>query len=482
MKRAAAMILGFSMGAGFLCGTTWNATFEAIPAGSDLASTLDTVIQDFKAEVRRRASVETIAGNGTDDNGLSRLGSSRVFVQNDDPTAITGPGAYDSAGTAFVSSNLTTDEPGATTRDTGAGRLWADSDGAATGTAPLNPTTTDGNRLAIWDETADLFREVTARDQGGAGTGAQNLLYHGGFDMTDGTGATASTTVAQGWTNLSTATIGYQSVANSTEGDGIAMRTTAAGGANEGATQVLEGLKESTVYVYRARVRATAGDTCNLFVDDGTTNATDTTATTGAFETLEVQHTTTAGPADVTVALRATADTDVCDWDHVTAFERYATTNFAEAQVCRSTSTNNTDDAYNNHASFVDALVSCTVNVPGPGYIIMVRGAVHGDGDAGNNGLEGRMRENCNGAGATTVATGHGSMGSAAAGSNDVMTASMAFTKIVVEGGDQCVYTLEATGSNGVIDRNMGTTEGAGQDPLEQPITFIEAILIPTGA
>ena len=36
-------------------GATWNAGYEAVPAGTDLASDLDTYINGFKLEVRQRS-------------------------------------------------------------------------------------------------------------------------------------------------------------------------------------------------------------------------------------------------------------------------------------------------------------------------------------------------------------------------------------------------------------------------------------------
>ncbi len=385
MKRS--FLLGLLLGVGVLLGTTWDGTFEGLPQGTDLASSLDTFIQDFKLEVRRRASVETIHGTGSDDNGLNRVGSARAFVQNAAPTSIAGPGQYNSSAGIFAGATLTTDEVGASTDDIGKGRFWVDLDGPATGTVATEPSAADTPQLSVWDETLNGFRRVVARDQGGAGVGGSNLIFNGSFEITDGVdGSIASTAIASGWTTVLTPIFAYDSINNTTEGDGVAFETIAAGAALEGVSQTLAGLKESTVYVYRARVRPVVG-TCRLLVDDGTTNASDTSAAaSGVFETLEVQHTTTAGPADVVVSLLSVADTNECDWDHVTAFERYASHPHPGIQVIQDTSAGAATTTVPGGGTWqnITGLNDLSVTIPGPGYMVRVTGeAVLSDGATG---------------------------------------------------------------------------------------------------
>jgi hypothetical protein len=148
-----------------------------------------------------------------------------------------------------------------------------------------------------------------------------NLVYNGSFEATDGTGSAASTTVAEGWTNLSTSTIAYTDPTDVSEGEGVAMQTTASGGTFEGAGYTIKSPKASTTYLLVARVKPTAGDSCRLRFWDATTSVTDTTTSDGAYETLSVVGTTTAVPADIQLQITSVADGDVCDWDHVGAYE-----------------------------------------------------------------------------------------------------------------------------------------------------------------
>src|SRR5262245_55396707 len=130
--KRAAIVLGLSAAAGFATAASWNAGFEASPAGSDLVSTLDEVIRALKLEVRNRSAVEEVFGVGTDDNGLNRVGSARAFSATAAPTAIAGPGQYNAAAGAYDVATLTATELGASGIDIGTGRLWDDTDGSLT--------------------------------------------------------------------------------------------------------------------------------------------------------------------------------------------------------------------------------------------------------------------------------------------------------------------------------------------------------------
>jgi hypothetical protein len=473
-------IVAVLLAGGLLLGATWNAGYEGSPAGTDLASDLDTFIQSFKADVRKRLGVEHIFGTGTDDNGLHTMGSARGFAQNAAPTNISGSGAYNNAADSFDALPLSTDEIGATTRDIGAGRLWADLDGVDTGTS----STPDDNQLKVWNETTNLFVEVKARDVGGAGIGASNLVYNGNFEVTDGTGLVASTTAPAGWSNLSTSTIAYTDPTAVSEGEGLALKTTAAGGADEGVRKALANLKASTAYVFRVRVRATAGDTCNLNVADGTTTVNDVSLTTGAFETLEAVLTTTAVPATVNMDLRSTLDTDVCEWAHATVFEQYATVPTPGVVACWDTDTTATSDAYTTVATWVDGLVSCEVTVPGPGYIIQVDGTLVADNDVGNSTevLAVRLREE----GVTVdLKTGFAAADSDNANRfEDIVSVPVKYVNVNPTPGTTYTYTLEASpgagsGGNPSWDRNLGDD---GVDDLNDGAllaTNLRVLLIP---
>jgi len=85
---------------------TWNAAFEATPAGSDAPDTIDDKINEFKEEVRTRMGNE----HGTYDNTAQgadgsqaadwchRTGSGLAYYQSDAPTARPGGTALDSSG------------------------------------------------------------------------------------------------------------------------------------------------------------------------------------------------------------------------------------------------------------------------------------------------------------------------------------------------------------------------------------------------
>jgi len=379
-----------------------------------------------------------------------------------------------SGGTAHTSK-----KKGATTRDIGAGRCWID---------------TDDYTLAVWNETLNSWvilgavnpTVATASQRIGNGPGRVNLLYNGSFAATGGTGGTGVTTTPAGWANeAGPATYAYVTPpAEATEGEGVELVFTGAVGASSGIAQTLI-LKASTTYLVTARVDVgAAGDICRLDTNGaGGTEMTDADATATTYQTLSGTFVTGAVLDTLTVRLVAVAVGDICRVSNISVYEatpsQASSPSSAGVVACRSTSTDNTSDAYTAGA-FVDALVSCTVNVPGTGYLIQVRGAVTAETDANDTGIEARIRENCNGGGATTVQNAHDGVGGYVDNAtNDILTANLAYTRIANTAGDQCVYTLEAAGKSAALDRNQGPA-GDGTLPLEQPITYIETLLIPT--
>jgi hypothetical protein len=382
-----------------LLGVAWNAAFEAVPDGAtDLVSDLDLFINDLKTEIRERAEVEMNFGGVSDDNGLMSLGSARVFPQNDEPDdinlAVASRGQYDGTGEAGTA--LDTEEVGASTSDIGAGRLWADLDGLD-GLAG----TLDDNQLNIWDETADAFVPVKAVNvSGGVGT---NLIFNGSWELTDGTGdetvSGACTVLGTspcpvGWAPVTTPDVAYADVAVS-EGVGLALQVDSTGAGNEGVSQTLAGLKALTTYVVRVRANATAGDVCNINVDDGTTDNTVSTQTTAVYELLETTITTTATPDDVVVSLRATGVGDICFFDHVTVYEQdpevaspgYMISNFS-ASVDQSIGSSSCDILWREGTT--DGVVALTV--PGPGYMIRADAVSNATGTSGAAGGRGSLR------------------------------------------------------------------------------------------
>ena len=478
MKRWFGLGLVLGLIALMLIAATWNSTWESLPQGTELASNLDTRIQEFKAEVRKRASVENIWGNTTADNGLTRLGSGRVFVDNSAPTDIAGPGQYNSAAGTYSGTALTTTEQGGT-HDIGAGRVWIDPNGPDEVSG-----TSDDRQLYVWDETLHAWNSIRSEGFMAAGVGGDNLIYNGGFEITDGFGGTGT---PAGWTLVNTPTIAYvdPTLLTPNEGAGIALKTTATGSSLEGVRQALPKLKASTTYVYRARGFSVSGvfNGCTLKVSDGTTTSTATTQGFN-FETLEVLHTTTGAPATVNVDLLSTNDTDICEWDEITAYEQNQPTRRGGIQTCFDT--DNSTGAYTNPSTtWNDALVSCAVTPPGPGYIIQIRGQIVASNDTGQvSSLAGRIREN----GTTTrgMATVYvGQDDTNADHFQDVATVPVFSTIVNPTPGTTLTYTLEALSSKGgtaTWRHNIGTDAGAEglNGDSANLLTTLEVTLVPT--
>jgi len=351
--------------------------------------------------------------------------------------------------------------------DLGTGRLWVDADGLSAA------TTLDDNQLNVWVDTVGWVAATATSPIRAMGS---NLIYNGSFEITDGTGSVASTAVPSGWALLLTPTLAYDDPTAVTEGEGIALETIGAGAALEGVQQTLTSLKASTAYLVRARARpVTAADTCTLRVTGGAvTPLTDVSAVaTNVFETLEVVVTTTAVPAALVVSLEATADTDECDWDHVTAFEQNALVAQPGIQSCRVTEGTVSANYYND-AGWTTVGTTCTITVPNPGMMIVARGTVLADEDnaAADGSFVVRMQENINGGGAATVALGAESVRILT-----LMSVDVGFSRVNPAVGSTFVYTLDGqTDVGGGLDRNWDGAEAQG----ETPFSVLEVTLTPT--
>lgn len=90
---------------------TWDASFEGVPAGSDLLSTVDTAIQNHKLGIRERFEREHIAGiaETNSKHGWHRKGSARAFFQSAAPTVKVDPSSAaldsDDDGRIFIDSD-----------------------------------------------------------------------------------------------------------------------------------------------------------------------------------------------------------------------------------------------------------------------------------------------------------------------------------------------------------------------------------------
>jgi hypothetical protein len=481
-KGILAGILGLLL-AGLLLGTTWDGTYEAIPAGTDLAADLDIFIQSFKTEVRQRLEVEHIFGGSTDDNGLHQVGSARCFMENNAPTNINSGtaalGQYNSAAGADGGTALGTDEIGPTVRELGAGRCWIDLDG------PDNVAgSPDDNSFAIW--TGGAWNYVVKNISGGSKWG-QNLLYNGSFEVTDGTGLIASATVPAGWATVATApTISYATPPLVTEGVGVAVTLTRGAG-DGGIEQTLASLKSNTTFYVEARVVAGGGGTCELStVNAGQTNLAAQQSALGTYQTLAgVFRTTLAAVDTLTVRLRVlTAGT--CTIDSVAVVELSGSRVSASPSgivACWDTDNSTTADVYTTVGTWVDGLVSCEVTVPGPGYIVEVDGSLVALNTINGNSetLAVRLREE-----GVTVDL---KTGNAAAHNNnvghfeDIVSVPVKYVNRTPTPGTTLTYTLEASPGTGAGNPSWDRTVGAdGTDDLNDSanlLTSLRVLLIP---
>ena len=488
MKRTALGLLVvlafFSLGVS----KVWNAAFEAEPAGTDLASDLDTFINVFKEEVRQRAAVELIWGNGTNDNGLLRVGASRCFIQNGAPTDIVGPGAFNSTADAYVSTLLTTTEPGGAD-DVGKGRCWIDLDG------PDNVSgTPDDRSYATWDETNNIWKYQSLANPSATTVAEQrfmfdpgkvNQLYNGSFEVTDGTGLVASTSVPAGWALVATnPTLAY-ATETTTEGTGLDLTMTR--GAGDGGIEQTVVLKTNTTYYVMARAKAAGGGSCELStLNAGGTNLAAQTTASATYTTLSGTFTTTvaAGTADtLTIRLRVlTAGS--CTVDNIALYETTADKRGITTPSgvgCFDTDTSTTNDIYTTAGTFVDALVLCEVTIPGPGYMVQIDGVVVADNDTAAESLTVRLREEGVTKDVKTVLAGPDNDG--ANHSEDIVIVPVHFLNTSPTPGTTLSYTLEAAPGNASgnpsFDRNLGD-DGADDVPDGANLaTNIRVILIP---
>ena len=240
----------------------WDSTFDTTPAGSENVSTGAQRIRESRLQTRQRLEVEHFYGSGTDgfndDNGLHRVGSARAFYDGTAPTVL-GWLPSGAPGTTIADMNnadpdtafdgvadlddSATNSGGALEDDVGHGRLWMDQDG------PDDTGSTDddmklygyvgvaGNDNGAWAEL--IAQHDNTQELEYIKPGAKNLVINGGaFDAMDGDGDTSSTTVAQGWTNVGSATIGYAAT-DATEGNHYEMNVTDSGTGGDSVTLLL---------------------------------------------------------------------------------------------------------------------------------------------------------------------------------------------------------------------------------------------------
>lgn len=272
--------------------------------------------------------------------------------------------------------------------------------------AAESQTQTDPSSLAtdLSEEIAQLRYAIHQLSQGMGNTTrywsdtpapprTDNLVLNGGFEINPAADADAA-----GWTGTN-ATRGYADASEDSEGGGMAASITATAISGQIA-QTLGGLKPSTEYEFRARVKPTTGDSCTLRITGGAVPVTDATLADGAFETLTVTATTNSTPDDLVVELESDANTDVCEWDHVSAHER-AVDQIARTGGYVDFTEDSTETALD--GTTWDYSITAEVTVPGPGYYIRVLTSTCAADASTTTALEGRITENVDGGGASTV-------------------------------------------------------------------------------
>jgi hypothetical protein len=351
----------------------------------------DNEMRDMKEETRGRGEVEIQWDTGSDggaDNGLMRLGSARCFAQNAAPTDIAQlPYDNNSGAAADASTVLKQDEVNlAVARVVGEGRCWIDLDGADNTVG-----TVDDYTLYVYhgtDESTDdgAWRAVKVL---GPVNGQSNLLYNGHFTATDGDGDLAATGTPVGWTDQGTpATYTYDnlSLAN---GIGSVEVIMLAGAANDGLTVKVTGLKAATQYLLTARARPNAStlDSCSLRTVGADTTGdlaevSSTIATGTSYTTLNGFFTTDATPTDIDIFIEADASGDTCSFADVGLFEvsDSAAPRAGVFVVSTTDTTNEVCDTSYTTGTCV-GFISLDVNVPGPGYIVMLFASITVESD-----------------------------------------------------------------------------------------------------
>jgi len=462
----------------------WNSSYEATPASSDPVAQGDDRLREAHEAIRARSEVEHWWGgnSGADDNGLHRVGSGRCYVATGTgPTILIDSRAdYDNTGGAGETTlqDSATNSGGAIADDVGHGRCWIDTDGADDVAG-----TDDDNQLnfflGVAGDSNGAWTAVTDGSIGGLTAAGNNLVYNGSFEVTDGGGATGSTTIPIGWAEDSgTPTYAYTTPpSEATEGEGVQLDMTGAVASPSGIKQTLTNLKASTTYYVVARVDVNSGDTCRLITSGASTNLSAQDSTATSYATLSGTFVTAAALDTVDIQLLAVTAGDVCHWDHVGVYEQnIARVPQAGRARCFDSSTATTANLFSD-GSFVDSGdLSCTINVPGPGYMIVVNAALVGENDAAARHIfVARLMENVNGGGAAEVRNSMGLVDNSGADCGDTAIINLNFTREIPTPGSQYVFTIEGAGIGAVFD--YGDEDA---DCLGTQTSYVEAFLIPT--
>lgn len=416
----------------------WSLSYETNPANSDNVSQGASWFRQLKLDVRERLEVEGHFGSvNADDNGLMRVGSARCFVGTSAPTDIEQVDHDNTggAGTSTLSDDATNSLPA---EKVGHARCWLDTDGADN-----TAGTIDDDTLWVYDST-NGWEEVTRLNDAAIeySTFSNNLLWNGSFEVGAGTSA------PDGWSTVNVPTLAYSST-DTSEGSGQELHVTASGGANGGIQRTLAGLKASTQYIGVIRANALAGDTCSLRTTAGSSNITETTASSGAYETLVGAFTVAPGGATVTFIAEADANGDVCRFDHAGVYEIGSTTvhpavpsssSWAEAYALTGGRVGDTGGG----ETIIQAL-SQTYIVESPGCYFDVSAVVRVAAVAGSgDNFEITLQRSVNGGGFTTVSV---ALSAASTATFDVGTYSLEYLDTGLTPGDTYAYRVNTNDS-----------------------------------
>jgi len=306
-----------------------------------------------------------------------------------------------------------------------------------------------------------------------------NHIYNGGFDVLDDLSISAD---GNGWTRVLTpTTLAAENLVEAEGfGDGQGINIIDTGAALSGISQTLDGLKASTRYLAIAATRDDVG-TCEITTTGADTNQlTVVSDDSGSWQILSGTFETDSTPTNVVLKLLAVASSDDCVFDNVGVYEINADPLPRAGKVhCYDSTTTASDDTFAIN-TLTDTGLSCAVTVPGPGYIITVRGKIIGDNDAaGSYALEGRLVQDC-GAAATVDADVDVANANNNAAVDDIAVLEFFYVNDSPTAGATCTYTMEAAGDDVAFDLNEHD-EAASADLLETATTYIDVVMEPSG-
>jgi len=144
--------------------------------------------------------------------------------------------------------------------------------------------------------------------------GVFNLLQNGSFEILD------NSNLPVGWVLESTPTIAGDTGEKDGQGGGAAIKITATGADNEGIAFTLKNLKNSTIYSFRVRAKATSGNTARVVTTGASSNLSVSTTST-SWTTLRGQFVTDSSGTNVVLKIMAAYSGDIVWFDQAVVIE-----------------------------------------------------------------------------------------------------------------------------------------------------------------